>query len=331
MKKIIIIILISIFACSEKKESMLNQNPSINANNIVDEISKQVKHYPKEPMYAMRQFNDLCYFEVFIDDFPFLQYFGSKIPRAIDVNRAVFKSGVYRVNYKLYPLGSENNYKINYPTLNDETNLKFSLDSYDLKNEEADEIKHSEYSVPKVEKKISEGYSEYTFEGAGKTFYEGSFNINVDVPYELKPPFENAKDLRKMDRKELETKLLKKYREVRDIYQNKDYDNIARLEYDALKMLYVSNYDSKETIKENWDEYLKAYKSPSFEMQPIENYKIEFFGNGKLAALMLDTTDKKLRGNTALWAKVNYNGGLRPLFLTVFCYIPQGETEFKVY
>ena len=66
-------------------------------------------------------------------------------------------------------------------------------------------------------------------------------------------------------------------------------------------------------------------------MQPLKKYKMEYFAGGKLAALMLDTNDNQLRGNTALWAKVNYDHGTRAIFLNRYFYIPAGETEFKVY
>ncbi|MDQ0595524.1 hypothetical protein QFZ37_003893 [Chryseobacterium ginsenosidimutans] len=165
-----------------------------------------------------------------------------------------------------------------------------------------------------------------------KTFYEGRFEVNIDVPYNSEPPFENAIDLRKMNNNELETKLLKKYKEVWNIYQNKQYDNIAKLEYNSLKDLYVSTYESKEVIDKNINIlFTEIYKSSTFKMQPIEKYKLEFFADGKLAALMLDTEDNRLRGNTSLWATVNYDGGIRGIFLNRYFYIPQGETEFQAY
>ena len=65
-------------------------------------------------------------------------------------------------------------------------------------------------------------------------------------------------------------------------------------------------------------------------MQPLANYKLEFFADGKLVALMLDTKDNKIRGNTALWIKLKDEENT-PVFFNRYFYIPQGETEFKVY
>ena len=129
------------------------------------------------------------------------------------------------------------------------------------------------------------------------------------------------------------TKLLAKYKEVWQIYKNRELDNIARLEYDSLKDLFISHYATPKTIKENWAVIYDNYKNGTFEIQPIENYKLEFFADGKLAALMLDTKDNKIRGNTVLWAKLIYENGESgmPVFFNRYFYIPQGETEFKVY
>ena len=326
-----LLFLFCVLGCSQKKTPTINQNQNITAENLVEEITKEVKHYPKEIMYAFRQYSFNCYFEIYIDDILVAKNFDNLLADSFDINKVLFKSGIHHVNYKLYPLGNNNIYNTNYSTLVDDTDFSLSLVSYDSKNDGADDMEYYKYNLPKIETKVNPNYSTYKFEGSGKSFYEGKFDINVDVPFKISAPFENAQDLRKMNKKELEAKLLTKYKQVWSVYQNKEYDNIARLEYDDLKNLYVSNYDSKEIINENWQEYLKAYKSPSFQMQPVEKYKLEFFANGKMAALMLDTTDNRLRGNTALWTKVDYDGGLRPLFLNIYCYIPQGETELKVY
>ncbi|KQT21565.1 hypothetical protein ASG22_15530 [Chryseobacterium sp. Leaf405] len=325
-------VLISLQSCSQKKENMIDQNSNITAENISDEILKQVKHYPVEPMYVISHEGNYCYYEIFLDDIPVFKNFDNMVPEGFDINKVIFKSGKHTLKYKLYPFGNQNKYKQNYPTLTDETSLNLKLGSYDLKNDETSDKTLMEYSLPTIKNEVTKGYVKQKFVGAGKTFYEGSIDINVTVPYQTQSPFEDAQDLRKMDEKVLEAKLLKKYKEISSIYGNGDQDNIARLEYNALKHLYVSNYDNKETITKNISTLFKdIYKNPTFKMQPIEKYKLEFFANGKLVALMMDTTDNNLRGNTALWAKVNYDGGTRGIFLNRYFYIPQGKTEFMAY
>ncbi|MGV0919291.1 hypothetical protein ACTS94_02715 [Empedobacter falsenii] len=311
---------------------MINQNPTITAENSVEEITKQVKHYPSEKIYAFTRLDDFCYFEVFINDILVAKSFDQNIADAFLINHLINKTGEYKITYKLYPLGNNNKYNEKFPTFIDATKFGLTLGSYDLKNKNTSDIEYMEYEVPVNEEKITENYSKNKSSISGKTHYEGSFDIKVDVPYTLNFPFENAQDLRKMDKKQLEDKLLKKYKEVASIYQNKELDNIARLEFETARDLYVSNYDSKETIAENLNVLFKEiYPSKSFQVQPIENYKLEYFADGKLVALMQNTMDNRFRGQNALWAKVDYDGGLRPIFINRYYYIPQGETEFKVY
>lgn len=72
MKKIIfsILILTALQSCSQKKETMIKQNPTITADNIVEEINKQVKHYDKEVMYKFRIESKYAFVEVLINDIP---------------------------------------------------------------------------------------------------------------------------------------------------------------------------------------------------------------------------------------------------------------------
>ena len=331
-----VFVLVAFQSCSQP--TPVNQNPNITADNLVEEIAKQVKHYPSEKIYGIDYSNDNCYFDMFIDNIkvPYNRGRGIITGGAIDVNELLPHSGKYRISYKMYPLYTleERGVTITQNTLVDKSYVTLEVYSYNLKDKNARDISYAEYTTPNIAIKNAQGDTiSYKFAGAGKTYYEGSFEVELDVPYQLQPPFATAQDLRKMDQKLLMTKLLAKYKEVWQIYKNRELDNIARLEYDSLKDLFISHYATPKTIKENWAVIYNNYKNGTFEIQPIENYKLEFFADGKLAALMLDTKDNKIRGNTVLWAKLIYENGEfgMPVFFNRYFYIPQGETEFKVY
>ena len=327
------LVLVMFYSCSSP--TPVNQNPNITADNLVEEIAKQVKHYPSEKVYKIRYSNDNCYFEMFVDGIRVHKLFVRGGSTAVEVSNLLFHSGKHTISYKMYPLYTleERGVTTTQNTLVDKSYVTLEVCSYDLKNEEAEDISYAEYATPNIATKNAQGDTIYKFAGAGKTYYEGSFEVELDVPYQLQPPFATAQDLRKMDQKLLMTKLLAKYKEVWQIYKNRELDNIARLEYDSLKDLFISHYAIPKTIKENWAVIYDNYKNGTFEIQPIENYKLEFFADGKLAALMLDTKDNKICGNTVLWAKLIYENGEfgMPVFFNRYFYIPQGETEFKVY
>ena len=323
-------VLLMFYSCSSP--TPVNQNPNITADNLVEEIAKQVKHYPSEKVYKIRYSNDNCYFEMFVDGIRVHKLFVRGGSTAVEVSNLLFHSGKHTISYKMYPLYTleEEGKIVKQNTLVDKSYVTLEVCSYDLKNEEAEDISYAEYATPNIATKNAQGDTIYKFAGAGKTYYEGSFEVELDVPYQLQPPFATAQDLRKMDQKLLMTKLLAKYKEVWQIYKNRELDNIARIEFDMLKDYAVSHYATKEVIKKNWDFLYDNYKNTSFEMQPITNYKLEFFADGKLVALMLDTKDNKIRGNTALWIKLKDEENT-PVFFNRYFYIPQGETEFKVY
>ena len=326
-------VLLMFYSCSSP--TPVNQNPNITADNLVEEIAKQVKHYPSEKIYGIDYSNDNCYFDMFINDikvhtFPSRGLIGST---AVEVNQLLPHSGKYRISYKMYPLYTleERGVTVTQNTLVDKSYVTLEVYSYNLKDKNARDISYAEYTTPNIAIKNAQGDSiSYKFAGSGKTYYEGSFEVELEVPYQLQPPFATAQDLRKMDQKLLMTKLLAKYKEVWQIYKNRELDNIARIEFDNLKNLFVSTYADIETIRENWNAYYEIYKKAPLEMQPIANYKLEFFADGKLVALMLDTKDNKIRGNTALWIKLKDEENT-PVFFNRYFYIPQGETEFKVY
>ena len=326
--------LVSVVFHSCSQPTPVNQNLNITADNLVEEIAKQVKHYPSEKIYGIEYSNKDCFFDVFVDGLKVYTNFNRAEAgnSGTEINHLLFHSGTHSVTYKLFPIYHLEEYGITKNTLTDYSDLILNLYFYDLKSDVSREVTYPEHQVPKV-KVTSQGDTIYKFAGTGKTYYEGSFEVEVDLPYQLQPPFATAQDLRKMDQKLLMTKLLAKYKEVWQIYKNRELDNIARLEYDSLKDLFISHYATPKTIKENWAVIYDNYKNGTFEIQPIENYKLEFFADGKLAALMLDTKDNKIRGNTVLWAKLIYENGEfgMPVFFNRYFYIPQGETEFKVY
>ena len=323
------LVLVAFQSCSQP--TPVNQNPNITADNLVEEIAKQVKHYPSERIYGIEYSNNDCFFDVFVDGLKVYTNFNRAEAgnSGTEINHLLFHSGTHSVTYKLFPIYHLEEYGITKNTLTDYSDLILNLYFYDLKGDVSREVTYPEHQVPKV-KVTSQGDTIYKFAGSGKTYYEGSFEVELDVPYQLQPPFATAQDLRKMDQKLLMTKLLAKYKEVWQIYKNRELDNIARLEFDKLKYYAVSHYATKEVIKKNWEYLYDNYKNTSFEMQPLANYKLEFFADGKLVALMLDTKDNKIRGNTALWIKLKDEENT-PVFFNRYFYIPQGETEFKVY
>lgn len=64
---------------------MINQNPNITIDNLIDEIAKQVKNYPKEPIYLLEYESYYCHFEVFMNDILVFKQFSNLLKKYKEV------------------------------------------------------------------------------------------------------------------------------------------------------------------------------------------------------------------------------------------------------
>ncbi|MDN3673503.1 hypothetical protein QWY99_10600 [Flavobacterium branchiarum] len=318
------LLLINLIASCQNKPKVIMQNSEITEKNVVNKLASEVKHFNNEPMYQLLITSNWCSSEIFINDIPVYTNFHEALDSpTVDINNFIFKSGIQKVTIKLYPLGKYQNENID--KFIAETGVKIEVNEYDRITEK--DKKNIEYKTMKEE---VHQHEEPVFVGVGKTYFEDSFTFNATVPYKVKG-FENAQDLRKLDKEVLQRRILMEYNKIKDIYQNKDFDNIARASYESLRNQFISEYQDRKYINEVWMMLMDVYKLPSFEMQPIENYRLMFFADGKLIALMQDSKDLRVRGNTSLWAKFERGNGVETLFCNSYFYIPNEETEFKIY
>ena len=68
MKKAILTLFLLLSLQSFSQKTMITQNPNITANNLVEEIAKQVSHYNYEPIYQVDFEFGYCYIELYIND-----------------------------------------------------------------------------------------------------------------------------------------------------------------------------------------------------------------------------------------------------------------------
>lgn len=328
-KFIIATLFISLLSSCQNKTTTIMQNPEITAKNIVNKLVSEVKHYNYEPMYYLTFRQNSCFSEIFINDIPVYKNFNQESSgRTLEINNYILKSGVQKVTFRLYPAGKIGS--ADFSTLVSDTEMNIEIEESDNDKKEQEGKKIMSYSTPLTTTINEYGNPISKFEGTNKTYYEASFTFNATVPYEIKD-FENSEDLRKFDKDILEKKLLAEYNKTKEIYQNKDYDGIAKISYDNLKNQFVTKYETREYITDAWEMLMDAYKLSTFEMQPVENYKMVFFADGKLVALMQNSKDSRVRGNSILWAKFERGEGVETLFCNRYFYIPKGKTEFEIY
>jgi hypothetical protein len=314
------ILLISMIACNQNKEYKMKQNPNISAENIVEEITKQVKHYPLEPRFYIKINNTACFSEILINDIIAFQNFNDKtFSTGQEISHLIFKSGPQKVTCRLYNIGLWENKHYEY--IEERAELEINVEMQDNINPD---------NVELLATNISPKNNNGDFIGPNSSFYEYNFVFIAKTPNESNL-FDNVVDLKQTQSKELKNNLLNEYNKLKFILESKDINSLSKIYYNSLKHQYISEYADKKTIENGWMEILDIVKNKTLEVQTIKDYKMEFYANGKLVRFVNTTNDPNLRGKSALWSKYKKDDEMSGYLFGLYFYIPKGKTEFEVY
>ncbi|WP_438711104.1 hypothetical protein ACSTS3_21540 [Aquimarina muelleri] len=345
MKKLLLIFcsIYTLSSCGQKNDNKINSNKEtetmiyiperykhINEQNFVDEIVKQVKNYDKEPMYFIRPLQNNCVYELLVNDYPIYKDYGiEKLATPIEINHAILKSGQQTVTVRLYPLGDALQRAYGegetVTTLLPKTEMKVSVvkyEAFNISQDLDDEIVIKEHTAP-----TKEGTNEFI--GAGLPYYEYTFAFNAEVPYSNKG-WSNGEDLTKLDKEELEKKVLEYYKGMQKVFM--DYDLTSFLESnfgDELKNS-IALFDNKNDISKGFDWYKETIKINNKIFFPLENYEMQFFGNGRIVALKNPSKEpvhRKFRGRSAFGFKYkeDENSPTKGKWLDLYLYLPKGQ------
>lgn len=321
MERFISIILIfnALFfaACSQGNENneMLNfkKNEKMNdtiitSKNFVEKVSENIKNFEKEPTYFTFIKNPTSY-ELYINDLPIEKLYEDVILSSpIRFNKAILKSGIQEFKLRIFVNESD-------------TDGQFEFDVrigyyYEDNPHDLDKYQY----VSKKELKKSD------FKKVGENVYETIYEFESEVPYENEG-WSNGQDLTKFDQKELEKAVLAFYQKMWNIYNDKSkieeqFPLIFKREVESAQNRYLTKLEIQEVL----DELMRPYSNPTYEMQPIDHYKIVYYGDGKMVALELETNDIRLRGKSALWAKYKDGNSTLGYSQGLLLYLPQGKS-----
>ena len=309
--------LLTFQSCSQP--TPVNQNPNITADNLVEEIAKQVKHYPSEPQYVMHYFNGVCNFEIYINDLKVVKSFNNESFKTSERINPFLLSKNNQLKIILYPRDSVNK-------LNLQAGLDLKVNSYENTDRFSIEKQQSNlfiYHTPEDEN----GFFKY----AGKEYFEQTVAFTLpDVPYKIEG-WKDSQDLRNFDKKLLEQKVLQAYQMIQKSFKERDLDKIAQFSYNKMKDQAIAQYFDEEEVQEGWEELISIAGADNLEFFPLENYELVFYGEGRLVGLKSKKKDKGFRGTSALLCKFKREGKWVGAELDYLLHIPKGETEFKVY
>ena len=311
------VVLLAFQSCSSP--TPVNQNPNITADNLVEEIAKQVKHYPSEPQYVMHYFNGVCNFEIYINDFKVVKSFNNESFKTSERINPFLLSKNNQLKIILYPRDSVNK-------LNLQAGLDLKVNSYENTDRFSIEKQQSNlfiYQTPEDEN----GFFKYT----GKEYFEQTVAFTLpDVPYKIEG-WKDSQDLRNFDKKLLEQKVLQAYQMIQKSFKERDLDKIAQFSYNKMKDQAIAQYFDEEEVQEGWEELISIAGADNLEFYPLENYELVFYGEGRLVGLKSKKKDKGFRGASALLCKFKREGKWVGAELDYLLHIPKGKTEFEIY
>ena len=309
--------LLTFQSCSQP--TPVNQNPNITADNLVEEIAKQVKHYPSEPQYVMHYFNGVCNFEIYINDFKVVKSFNNESFKTSERINPFLLSKNNQLKIILYPRDSVNK-------LNLQAGLDLKVNSYENTDRFSIEKQQSNlfiYQTPEDEN----GFFKY----AGKEYFEQTVAFTLpDVPYKIEG-WKDSQDLRNFDKKLLEQKVLQAYQMIQKSFKERDLDKIAQFSYNKMKDQAIAQYFDEEEVQEGWEELISIAGGDNLEFFPLENYELVFYREGRLVGLKSKKKDKGFRGASALLCKFKREGKWVGAELDYLLHIPKGKTEFEIY
>jgi len=319
MKHIIftLLVLTAFHSCSQP--TPVNQNPNITADNLVEEIAKQVKHYNYEPIYEVYFEFGYCYIELYINDILAYKNYGE------GGGSSSFTINPYLLNFSNQTIKLRMYAREEFGEFLNNSAVKLGIGSYDNQNEFAIEKQQSNlfiYQTPEDEN----GFFKY----AGKEYFEQTVTFTLpEVPYKIEG-WKDSQDLRNFDKKLLEQKVLQAYQMIQKSFKERDLDKIAQFSYNKMKDQAIAQYFDEEEVQEGWEELISIAGADNLEFYPLENYELVFYGEGRLVGLKSKKKDS-FEGASALMCKFKRKGKWIEAKLDYLLHIPKGKTEFEIY
>lgn len=241
-------------------------NGQENKENIMQTNATKQK---KEPIYSMEIRTDYGY-EILVNGFP--------------IARNSYITGLYTVplNYYLYSSGKQDIEIRIYPKINGNTEQEEKLGNgyFNL------QIDQREWTAKKVlsEPKIIFSYDFPSEENTSKKIFVHKMFFNADIPYKL-TDWQSGKTFKEEDSALLMPKVLKYYEKLKYSFEHQEGEKYMQLISPGFFNGFQANYQNSEQYKEYYDHNKNFINEKERKLEPLENYKLQISGNGKLLSL----------------------------------------------
>lgn len=261
-----------------------------------------------------------------MNDIPVFRYFeDGAIMTPIVLNNFISTSGQQTLTYRLYPQTKVAGFPEGLKELTAFTQMKITL--YNRDN--ADSIASFDRATEILKHTSLTSEDGNSFIAAGKPYYEYTLNFDAEVPYKL-TKLDNAQDLRNLDQDALQAKIKNAYQYYLRLIEKKEKNTYFSIEYNSLFRQVQTEYFDQELLQESGEEDQFLFEEPTLEIQPLEDYKLVLYADGRLATLVQNSTDPRLFNRSAIWSKYKTkNGGTRVRFRWLYLYLPEGKQTFE--
>lgn len=316
MKKFILLIIFPLLANCQKP--IKKETDSMEYLTKIKELYKTVNTYDYEPDYQLWVWSSDCYFEVLVNDMPVMKWFfnsgsiGNRLPIT-----EILKSGEQRITIKMYPPEGQQK-------LSDRVKLELKI----IERTEGMSIDEEKIVYEYKTKQNVDEYDVETFANKDLPYFESQGLFLAKVPYELKG-WTESKDLSKIKLKELTKQVIEAYTAYGNAIQNRNLEKMAKTLYNKEKEIaQIWFYKTKEKSENRWNNYQGICNRKGLKIQPLEDYKIQFYGNGRVIAL--ERTDSDYRGESALFVEYVKDGVEKVSFQDFLLHMPKGSNKLEV-
>ncbi len=147
--------------------------------------------------------------------------------------------------------------------------------------------------------------------------------FNADVPYEIKD-FNYAMDLNDIDKEALVEEVVTEFKRMLKMIKT-DSDAFKEIQKPLFDRLMYSRYYTQEYVNELMLENKQENNKNSDKLEPIEDYVLQLYGNGKIATL-----ERIKDGGRIIWAK-DPDTGNEWLSLPLFIYKDIRDKQWRIW
>ncbi|ANH82685.1 hypothetical protein A8C56_18405 [Niabella ginsenosidivorans] len=153
---------------------------------------------------------------------------------------------------------------------------------------------------------------------------KSEWSFDAQLPFELEG-WKNSEDLSSWDPKALETAVVKKFNQLRDLLNSGDGQQFVNELTFSNNEFFISNYYTDDQKKAYLKNLVEDFSQQKDRVPPVENYRLRVMGGGKVVTL---ETMGKFKGQGALTTDVPEKNKLYAIY--VMLDKPKNSKDFRV-